>query len=262
MQMDAFKELGWCCFPFDPELDHWRQANLPAARQTVADPENDEWFRYGRTWFVGVHVLPNDRSGALPGGPGLAGKAAQFARDLWPDEPLTLDRAQISVCYPGYPKRWEVESEGVHAFRINRCAAHLDGLLHEGPDRRRYMRQFHRFVLGIPMVSVSGRASPFVVWEGSHKIMQRMLRQAFQGISPDQWHEVDLTEAYQQARREVFETCCQKEIQAAPGEAYLTHPHLIHGMAPWGADGKAGPDGRMIAYFRPETEDREGWLRF
>lgn len=260
MKTDVFHKTGWCRFPFDPALDHWRESSLEAARKTVKDPENECWFRYGRTWFVGVHVLPNDTEGAVPGGPVLTGEAVDFARSLWGDDGLRFDRAQISVCYPGYPKRWEAESEGVHAFRVNRSAAHLDGLLHEGPDRRRYMRQFHQFVLGIPMVSVSGQASPFVIWEGSHLIMQEMLKRAFDGIPSEDWHEVDLTEAYQLARRQVFETCQRLEIQAAPGEAYMTHPHLIHGMAPWGEDGQAGPDGRMIAYFRPETENRDRWL--
>jgi len=65
-------------------------------------------------------------------------------------------------------------------------------------------------------------------------------------------HEVDITEVYQATRREIFETCRRIELPAKPGEAYLLHRHCLHGVAPWGATATASPDGRMIAYFRPE----------
>jgi len=48
--------------------------------------------------------------------------------------------------------------------------------------------------------------------------------------------------------------------EIAPGEAYLVHRFALHGVAPWDEDAKAGPDGRMIAYFRPELPDRGLWL--
>ncbi|RED49925.1 hypothetical protein [Aestuariispira insulae] len=260
MLTQHFEDLGWCRFPFDFRLKDWVDAALKPARATVTDPANEEWFRYGRTWFVGVHVLPNDPAGRVEGGPELAGGAMDFIRTLPGNEAFSLDRAQVSVCYPGYPQPMAGESDGVYRFRMNRDAAHLDGLLHVGADRRRYLKQFHRFVLGIPLVETRGRASPFVIWEGSHRIIGDALKKAFSGLSESEWDQVDLTEIYQAARREVFETCRRVELAAAPGEAYLAHRHSIHGMAPWGKDAQAGPDGRMIAYFRPETEDRQTWL--
>ena len=260
MLQQNYDEKGWCRFPYDPRLKAWADHMLEPARATVADPANEEWFRYGRTWFVGVHVLPNDPAGRVGDGPELAGVALDFIRTLPGNEAFSLDRAQISVCYPGYPQPMAGESDGVYRFRVNRDAAHLDGLLHEGAARRRYLKQFHRFVLGLPLVEVAGRAAPFVIWEGSHRIIRSALQEAFNGVAPDQWDGIDLTDCYQAARREVFETCPRVEISAQPGEAYLVHRHSIHGMAPWGEDGVAGEDGRMIAYFRPETEDRQSWL--
>jgi hypothetical protein len=95
-------------------------------------------------------------------------------------------------------------------------------------------------------------ASPFVLWEGSHVIMQEAFRKAFAGVAPENMNTHDVTEAYQAARREVFARCPRIELVAKPGEAYVLHRHALHGVAPW-ADGlTAGPEGRMIAYFRPE----------
>lgn len=31
-------------------------------------------------------------------------------------------------------------------------------------------------------------------------------------------------------------------------------------MAPWQAHAKAGPEGRMVCYFRPEVPDPMAWL--
>ena len=46
----------------------------------------------------------------------------------------------------------------------------------------------------------------------------------------------------------------------APGEAVLVHRHLVHGVAPWGEQASASPDGRMIAYIRPEFSTIGEWL--
>ena len=91
-----------------------------------------------------------------------------------------------------------------------------------------------------------------VLWEGSHKILRAAFERALDGHPGDALHLVDITDIYQAARREVFETCPRIELPAKPGEAYLLHRHCLHGVAPWGEGASAGPDGRMIAYFRPE----------
>ena len=48
--------------------------------------------------------------------------------------------------------------------------------------------------------------------------------------------------------------------KAAPGEAVLVHRHLVHGVAPWGEQASGSPDGRMIAYIRPEFPTIAAWL--
>ena len=256
---------GWCRFAFDPVLFAWVQAALPAARESVRDPANAEWLRHGGTWFAGVHVLPNDASGALDGVPPIAGVAIDFIRDVLGDGDPALrafdwDRGQVSVCYPGYPQQDPEETESLHRYRVKRDAAHLDGLLREGPDRRRHLREYHGFVLGLPMVEADPGAAPFSIWEGSHEMMRSGFREIFRGIPPEAWAEQDVTEAYQALRREIFDACPRVEIAARPGEAYLVHRLALHGVAPWRDGAEAGPDGRMILYFRPPIGGPAHWL--
>lgn len=257
---DHFFERGWCRFPHDPELAEWISDSLAAARDTLNAPEQAEWLRCGGTWFAGVNALPNDPSGAVPGGRALCGTAVDFISDELGFKDVALDRAQVSICYPGYPQPGDHETETAARFRRNRDAAHVDGLLPEGLERRRHLREYHGFLLGIPMAPVGPGASPFVVWEGSHELMRAAFTEVFQGLPPDAWGDVDVTADYQAARRRAFEACRRVEISAQPGEAYLVHRLALHGVAPWAPGASAGPDGRMICYFRPEVGGPEDWL--
>lgn len=219
-------------------------------------PAYTHWYRHGRTWFVGVDAMPNDANGQLADGPPLAGAAIRFLRnDLGFSEPW--HHAQLSVCFPGYPQRDAAESEAQHRFRITRDAAHVDGLLAEGESKRRHLREFHRFILGIPLNETEPKASPFVIWEGSHHILADVFREAFADMPESNWGEIDLTDAYQAARRRVFDSCKRVEIHCLPGEAYIAHRFSLHGVAPWTA---ANSQSRIIAYFRPETTDQKAWL--
>jgi len=140
-----FERHGWCRFSFDQTLSDWVAAALPCAEQVRTDPAQVEaWLRCGGTWFAGVNALPNDAAGAVPGGPALRGEVvdfieARFGAQLW-------DCAQLSVIYPGYPREMPGETPAAFRFRRDRDAAHVDGLLPEGPDRRRYLREAHGFV--------------------------------------------------------------------------------------------------------------------
>ena len=259
-QIDDFHARGWCRFGHDPALATWVGASLPAARATVADPANASWLRYQGTWFAGVNALPNDATGAVPGGPALSGNAVDFIRRKLEIAEIAWDKAQVSICYPGYPKPMDGETDGQHRFRRDRDAAHVDGLLGLGTPKRRFLKEPHQFILGLPMVEASPDASPFVVWEGSHEIMREAFAQAFAGHPPAAWPDIDITEIYVNARRHCFETCKRVEIHARPGEAYLVHRLALHGVAPWGASASAGPDGRMICYFRPAMSDFASWL--
>ena len=255
-----FFSRGWCRLPSDPEIDAWRTAALPAARATLSAAEHARWHRYQDTWFAGVNVLPNDASGAVAGGPPLRGAAVEFIRRALGLDGFAWDAAQVSVCFPGYPRPMAGESEGRAKFRRERDAAHVDGLLPEGPGRRRHLREHHGFILGIPMVEFDPDASPFVVYEGSHEIMRAGFREGFDGLDPSTWGEVDITESYHAARERAFAECARVEVYARPGETFLAHRLLLHGTAPWRDGACAGPDGRMICYFRPAVLEPDAWL--
>jgi len=256
----SFFSQGWCRFGRDPELMNWVRRTLPVARAAVAAPENAAWLRCGGTWFAGVNVLPNDADGVVDGGVALRGQAVDFIHRMLGQQTIALDRGQVSVCYPGYPRPMASESDAGFRYRRDRDAAHLDGLRAEGPERRRHLREHHGFLLGIPMVDTVTDAAPFVVWEGSHEIVRQVFRACYAGLAPDEWGSLDVTEIYHAARRQIFEHCRRVEIAAEPGEAYLVHRLALHGVAPWLKTAETGPDGRMIVYFRPEIGGAEDWL--
>lgn len=254
-----FRE-GWCRFEHDPQLLHWVEAALGPARATLEDPAQAKWLRYGGTWFAGVNALPNDAAGAVGGSGPLDASAVDFIAAELGLEGFAWDAAQVSVCYPGYPQPMAGESPARARFRRERDAAHVDGLLPEGPARRRYLREYHGFILGIPMVDFDAAASPFVVWRGSHEIIRAAFRRRFEGLEPRAWGDEDITEVYHEARARAFDECERVEIHARPGEAFLAHRLVLHGMAPWRDAAEAGADGRMICYFRPDPFGPYEWL--
>jgi hypothetical protein len=210
-----FFERGWCRFDYDPKLFSWVEAALPSARATLDDPRQDQWLRYQGTWFAGVNALPNDARGVVGGSGPLRGAAVDFiARELGLSG-FDWDAAQVSICYPGYPQPMPGESPGRARFRRERDAAHVDGLLPEGPQRRRHLREYHGFILGIPMVEFDADASPFVVWEGSQGIMRDAFGRRFEGLAAEQWGEQDITEAYHAARAQAFAECDRASARAA-----------------------------------------------
>lgn len=235
----------------------WIAAAAPAAREVVADPANAPWFRYDRTWFVGVNALPNDADGRLPTGPAFTGAARDFLESYMAPETVAFDKGQVSVCYPGYPRPMPGESDAVFRFRRDRDAAHVDGLIGEGEARRRFLREPHGFVLGVPLCDVDAEMSPLVVWEGSHDIMRASFLRALSTHASTDWAHVDLTEAYQSARREVFATCPRVPVRTARGQCYVLHRLALHGVAPWGA---SQAKERPTVYFRPLLADVGSWL--
>jgi hypothetical protein len=255
-----FFEHGWCRFDSDARLLRWVESALPAARAARADAQHARWLRYQGTWFAGVNVLANHADSSVDEGEPLQGEAIDFvAAELEPGE-FDWDRAQVSICYPGYPQPMAGESTARTRYRRERDAAHVDGLLREGPGQRRHLREHHGFILGIPLVEFDAGAAPFVVWEGSQDIMRSAFAARFEGLDPQQWGEQDITEAYHAAREAAFAHCRRVEIHARPGEAFLAHRLVLHGMAPWQPAARAGPDGRMVCYFRPATLGPFEWL--
>ncbi|MFM7334315.1 MAG: hypothetical protein ACKO1H_07870 [Tabrizicola sp.] len=209
-----------------------------------------ETWRCGGTWFVGVDALPNTPDGAINGTP--------FPWGVLPLPRGPLHRAQLSVIRAGYPQPSAEESPGAFAFRRDRDAAHLDGLLPVGPDRCRMVKEPHAWILGLPLNDT--QASPLTVWEGSHEVLRAAFLEVLRPHPPSLWGDIDITDAYQQARRDVFATCRRIELPARPGEATLLHRLTLHGVARWKADDTAPPEGRMIAYFRPQLATVHEWL--
>lgn len=243
--------LGWMRLGESPALQAWASAARPLAEQAVA--ASAEPWRHGWTWFVGLDALPNDRTGAVGG--------VAFPWTELPLSPTDLHPAQVSVIRPGYPGADPDESEAAIRFRRNRDAAHLDGLLPIGPERRRMMKEPHAWILGVALNRASPDASPLVVWEGSHHIIASRLAGAFAAYPQDRWGEIDLTTTYADARREVFATCRRRELPLGVGEATLLHRMTIHGVAPWAEGAMADAPGRMIAYFRPQFASVQAWMR-
>ncbi len=239
---------GWRRIGPDPAVAVWAAATRTAALQTLATTA--EPWRCGGTWFVGVDALPNGPDGSIHGTP--------FPWRALPLAPAPLHRAQLSVIRPGYPQPSPEESPAAFAFRRDRDAAHLDGLLAVGPDKRRMVKEPHAWILGLPLNRAS--AAPLIVWEGSHEILRAALLKTLAPHSPATWGEIDITEAYQQARREIFATCRRIELPAGPGEATLLHRLALHGVAAWKPGDSAPPEGRMIAYLRPQLPTVEAWL--
>jgi len=259
-----FFEKGWCVFAEDPVLAEWVAAVRPVAEATLHDPDlRAKWLRCGGTWFAGVNALPNDARGAVPeaGVPPLAGDAVDFIGSALGFAGIGWDRAQVSICFPGYPRPWEGESASAFRFRRDRDAAHVDGLRRHEPGRRRRLGETHAFILGIPLSETEPDAAPFTVYEGSHEVMRQAFQDRLSGIAPADWHREDVTEAYVEARREAFDTCPRVKLHALPGEAYIAHRLVLHGVAPWGKSG--GKEPRVIVYFRPEPGDAgdpDWWL--
>lgn len=240
---------GYMVFERDETVAKWADTAHKVACMVSADPATRAAnLRQGETWFVGVDALPNQRDGSI-NGVQLAGK--------WRDH-VTLPKqwhpAQLSIVYPGYPLRDTSESEASHRYRITRHAAHVDGLLPQGPQRRRYLKEPHAFILGLPLNRSD--AAPLMVWPESHKIMGEAFRHLRNHDDPTN---VDLTEAYHSARRLVFEQIEPHAIVSEPGQAILLHRHLLHGVSPWQEGVQAPQEGRMIAYFRPQFSAKE-WL--
>lgn len=246
---------GWAVFAPEPWLAEWARAARAAVLPVIAGAARE----CEGTWLVGVDALPNDAAGRVGGVP-LVSAARDIAEALWGG--LPLHRAQVSVVYPGYPRPRAGEGAAGFRYRLGRDAAHVDGLLAVGEARRRMLRERHAYLLGLPLTETDAGASPLVVWEGSHHVMRRAFETALAGIDAHDWGEVDLTETYHAARREVFETCARVPIHARPGAACLVHRMALHGVAPWQKGAKAPPEGRMVAYFRPLCADlgRHDWL--
>lgn len=248
--MGDFAARGYRRIGPDPAIARWAHAARgPAERAVLASRD----WRCGGTWCVGLDALDNAPDGSVGEVP--------LPWDMLGLAPVPLHPAQVSTTRAGYPQPSEAETEAAFRFRRDRDGAHLDGLIAEGPDKRRFIREPHGWILGLPLNPADPHAAPLVVWEGSHEVMRAALLHALAPHDPATWGAVDITDAYAQARREVFATCRRVELPGRVGEAVLLHRLLVHGVAPWGTGATAADPGRMIAYFRPTLASVAGWLQ-
>ena len=232
-------------------LAAWAKAAARWVRASGVLSGSADW-RSGGTWFVGVDHLANGPDGAVPLGP-------PFPWQDLPLAPVPLHRAQVSIVRPGYPRPDPGETDAAFGYRLRRDAAHLDGLLAVGADRRRMVREPHAWVLGIGLWGGARGAAPTVIWPGSHRIAGPALAAALAAVPAGVRGQTDVTDAYVAARRAAFHDCPRLEVPLKPGEALLLHRHLLHGVAPWSA--KAAPDRtRAVAWFRPLLKDVSEWL--
>lgn len=245
--MSDLESDGFVVFDADPRVTRWATHAHVAACIVTADPvERAKWLRHGDTWFVGVDALPNGADGSIEGAQLCGPWDDHVAAKAW-------HNAQVSVVYPGYPKQDVGESDAAHRFRVVRSAAHVDGLHLE--NGRRIVREPHDFILGLALNDSD--ACPLVVWRGSHKMMRAALRRAVGTGNPIG---ADVTEIYKETRAKVFETCAPVQVPLRVGQSVLVDRFALHGVAAWQSGMHAPPEGRMVAYFRPECADPMGWL--
>lgn len=245
---EAFLRDGWCDLPVSDALAPWldvARSHIPSLIEGA--PETD--WRAGRTWFAGVSLLGNSADAAMPGGPPLPGVLTDMIRAISGFGVSHWDAGQLSICREGYPKPDVGESEAAARYRRTRDAAHVDGLHRIGTSHRRFLREHHAFILGIPVTDMHAGNAPLVVWEGSQHMIRTGLALKLGGSTPDRWPELDVTDAYQAARREIFDRATRRVLTAQAGHPFLVHRLALHGIAPW-----TGPAGtvRTVIYFRPE----------
>jgi hypothetical protein len=244
-------KMGYLVLAQQSEILTYAHAASDTARAVLA--QDKEPWSCGGTWFVGVDSLSNGMMGEI-GGVSFPFASLGLA-------PQVLHKGQLSVLRAGYPRRSAEETGAAFAFRRDRDAAHIDGILPIGPERRRMIKEPHAWILGIALNDCTPNAAPLVVWQGSHQIMAKALSEALLPFAPHEWDQVDITAPYQQARRAILATCPRIELPLKFGQASLLHRLTLHGVAPWHAEAVAPPEGRMIGYFRPHMPDITQWIR-
>ena len=257
---DFFDTHGWAAVSCDAQMLNWTRLAKEITMQKLDSISSKKGqLRCGGTWFVGVNFLNNDPSGRL-NNISFKGDAVKAITTRYGELFFGWDEAQISICYEGYPRQDENEPPGAFEYRKNRFGAHIDGILPVGEAKRRFAREFHAFIFGVPLVDCNEHTSPVVVWEGSHHIIREYISKALSNIPVNRWKNEDITEIYNSARREVFFKCKQKTILVPLGGSYIMHRFTLHGIMPWREKEKLKECGRMIAYFRPTFKEPKLWF--
>jgi hypothetical protein len=132
----------------------------------------------------------------------------------------------------GTPQPMVEETPNAFKYRKNRFNAYVDGVLPVGKAKRQYVREYHTFILGIPLVDYNEFAAPVVVWKGSYNIMQDYLSKQLIQLKDGLLKNEDITDVYHEARQEIFAKCKPKNVTALVGGFYLIHRHALHSVMP------------------------------
>ena len=268
-----FNQKGWCFLDNDDQHHRWIEAakanilyKFGKRKYTKRD------FRSGNTWFIGTNFLDNGSDGNINGVSMSSGLWSQISGkfgqgvEYW-------DPGQVSIFWQGYPKNDSRETEKAFKYRLNKYASHVDGLLPIGPKKRRFAKEYHAFILGLPVINSMAGSAPLVVWEGSHIIFRDLFRRLYNRVSETELRNLDITEMYQKCRTKVFSTCPIRKIFSDHNQPYVLDRHLLHGVVQWKTNkmhsSKKCPNdgiqfdplsGRIVIYFRPSYKSPMDWL--
>lgn len=264
-----YQKFGWVKFCSDKRLLNWLDSLQKNCDIDSLYPRHDyhHLWRCDGTWFVGVDTIPNDHHGIVRQSLPLDGSIIDFIKQhLW--QRPQWHRGQLSVCFPEYPKKGDEDTLKSWQFRIKHHAAHCDGIHGIGKftndqKKSRFLKEHHRFILAIPLDNITQHNAPMMLWQESHRLIQKMLCDVFANMLTCEWQNYDITKIYQHCRRHILETITPIAMTANYGDAYLLHRHLLHGIKSWDRANHEAKIRRII-YFRPsyhhDSKSMHDWL--
>tara|TARA_B100000902_G_scaffold171834_1_gene166099 strand:+ start:425 stop:1258 length:834 start_codon:yes stop_codon:yes gene_type:complete len=266
------KKNGWSFLNVDSIHYEWtieaKKQLETKFHQKLFDFKN---FRCGSTWFVGTNFLDNSSNGNI-GAKLMSKKIFNNILKKFGPNIKYWDKGQVSICWPGYPKKDEKETEQSFNFRIKRFASHIDGIIPFGSRKRRFAKEFHAFILGFPIQNNCLDCAPLVLWEGSHKIFRKFFKEIYEGITSNKISSIDITELYNEYRKKVFTNCEVKKIVPQFNQPFLLDRHILHGIHKWKEKNNVKfnsknnrplnsiSDGRITIYFRPVFFNPLDWV--
>ncbi len=266
------KKNGWIFL----NTDHTHYEWIVEAKKQLETKFHQKLFdckdlRCGSTWFVGTNFLDNSSNGNI-GTKLLSRKIFNNISKKFGNNIKYWDKGQVSICWPGYPRKDDKETIKSFNFRIKRFASHIDGIIPFGKKKRRFAKEFHAFILGFPLQNNCLESAPLVLWEGSHKIFRNFFKEIYEGITSDKISSIDITELYSECRKKVFKNCEVKKITPQFKQPYLLDRHVLHGIDAWPEKKNVKynlknnmlsnnlSDGRIIIYFRPVFFNPYDWI--
>ncbi len=179
--------------------------DTPWMRQGLRSPNpvNRHGAALRRHLVRGCRRTPQRRDGAVPGGPPFLARPMEFIKNDLRFAP-PLHRAQVSVCYPGYPRTSPDETPAAFGFRLNRDASPCRRASGGRPGSPPLPERAAAYIWGFRSRKPVRMPRRWSLWQGSHRHMGKVFTEALANKAQAEWPGIDLTEAYQAARREVF----------------------------------------------------------